>query len=130
MIQAADTSIALTVNETRVVLSVLGVCMAAFLRIAWSKAKSFAEVAERTRAIDQTLHGDPKAHEPNGLVRKLSHVATKVDGLSNHFERHVTEEATQMLERNRLLNEANNKLHTRLLGIEDRLPGKRKPRSA
>ena len=130
MMQATDTSIALSVNETRAVLSILGVCLAAFLRIAWSKAKSFAEVAERTRASDQTLHGDPKAHEPNGLVRKLNHVATRVDGLSVHFERHVAEEATQIVERNRLLNEANNKLHTRLLGIEDRLPGKRKPRSA
>lgn len=126
MIAFQDTSVSLTANETKFVLSLLGIVIAVFLRVAWAKAKSFGEIAERTRAIDQTLHGDPKAHEPNGLVRKLNHVATRVDTLASHFEKHVTDEAQQVVEGNRLRNEANNKLHLRLTSIEGKLESPRR----
>ena len=116
-----DTATALTPNETKGMLSLLGLAVAVFLRIAWQKAKSFEEVAERTRAIDQTLHGDPKAREPNGLVRKLNHVAGKLDTLAGHFEKHVSDEAQQVLDGNRLRTEANNRLHDRLNTMDDKL---------
>ena len=129
-VQAADASVQLTANETRMVLAFCGLCVAVLLRIAWARAKANDEVRDRVRAIDITLHGDEKAREPNGLVRKLNHVGTRLDTLASHFEKHVTEEAAAVIEGNRLRTDWNNKLHTRLNDIEDRLPKKRKPRSA
>ena len=125
-----DTSISLTPNETKLVLSTLGVACALALKIAWAKAKSFEEVAERTRAIDQTLHGDPKASEPNGLVRKLNSVAKKIEEHAGKFEDHVESDERWREEAQRLSTARNNDLQKTLLNIESRLPVKSRRRAA
>lgn len=131
MIAFQDTSVSLTANETKFVLSLLGIVIAVFLRMAWAKAKSFGEIAERTRAIDQTLHGDPKAHEPNGLVRKLNHVATKIDEHATQFAEHVASDELWRKEARDLAHRRNSELQVsltqidnRLVGVEERLPAK------
>lgn len=123
-----DAALTLTAGETKLVLSFAALCVGLFIRMGWMKAKAFEDVAKRTQAIDQALHGDPEVpvDQRNGLVKKFNHVATKVDTLASHFEKHVTDEAAQVIEGNRLRNEANNKLHLRLTSIEDKLPDRRR----
>ena len=91
-----DTSLSLTANESKFVLSVLGLVTCIFLWAIKVALRVFFEMRDTLRDAKHALWGDPKAQPPNGVLRKFTEHVERVTQLGDDFKTHVeTEEQWQ-----------------------------------
>lgn len=81
---------------------------------------------DKVRSIWTALYGEHDARTPNGLVRKVTSMATKLDEHGAAFEAHVRSDEQWRTEARDLANKRNGELQVRLGQIDDKLLERRR----